>query len=141
MVVWVRQRFTAARRDHNGSVYSPRGASHGRVGVATAERVQAVSGAGDVEVKREVLVDGEHVPQMPLQRIAGIEALRAIAGPQRLHRLARLVDRESGMRAEAQSGVEIQHLIALCGVLERDRRLAQEATRRIDQAARASDLD
>src|SRR5262249_25400028 len=56
--------------------------SHGRIGVAAAEREQAVGCACDVEVEREVLVDGEHVAQMPLQRIAGVEALRPVARPQ-----------------------------------------------------------
>src|SRR5262245_35961483 len=55
--------------------------SHGRVGVAAAERIEAVGGAGDVEVEREVLADGEHVAQVALQRIAAVEALRAVAGP------------------------------------------------------------
>src|SRR6266487_5217794 len=80
--------------------------SHGRIGVAATEREQAVGCACDVEVEREMLVDGEHVAQMPLQRIAGVEALRPVARPQRLHRLARLVHGESGMRAEAQLGLE-----------------------------------
>ena len=45
------------------------------------------------------------------------------------------------MRAEAQLGLEVRHLVALGGCLECDRRLAQEIARRVDQAARASDLD
>src|SRR5439155_14358545 len=100
--------------------------SHGRVGVTAAEREQAIGGAGYVEVEREVLVDGEHVTQVSLQRIAGVEALRAVTGPQRLHRLARLSDREGGMGAEAQLGLEIRHRVPLCRGLERDGRLAQE---------------
>src|SRR5512133_3002216 len=71
-----------------------RAGSHGRIGVAAAERGQAVGGPGDVEVEREVLADGEHVAQVPLQRVARVEALRSIARPQGLHRLARLVDGE-----------------------------------------------
>ena len=65
-------------------------------------------GTGDVEVEREVLVDGEQVAQMPLQRVAGVDALCAVARPQRLHRLARLPDRERGVRAEPQLGREIR---------------------------------
>jgi hypothetical protein len=45
---------------------------------------------------------------MALQRIARVEALRAVAGPQRLHRLARLIDREGRVRAEAQLGLQVR---------------------------------
>src|SRR5262245_22260064 len=93
--------------------------SHGGVGVAAAERIEAVGGAGNVEVEREVLADGEHVAQVALQRISGVEALRTIAGPQRLHRLARLTDGEGRVRAEAQLGREIRRLVAPRGLVER----------------------
>jgi hypothetical protein len=52
---------------------------HRRAGIGAAERVCAVGGPGDIEVEGEMLVDGEHVAQVPLQRIAGVEALRAVA--------------------------------------------------------------
>src|SRR5437764_15258871 len=100
--------------------------SHGRVGVTTAEGEKAIGGASDIEVEGEVLVDGEHVAQVALQRIAGVEPLRPVTGPQRLHRLARLPDREGGMRAKAQLGLEVGNDVALRGGLESNRRLAQE---------------
>src|SRR5436190_18574681 len=52
--------------------------SHGRVGVTTAEGEKAIGGASDIEVEGEVLVDGEHVAQVALQRIAGVEPLRPV---------------------------------------------------------------
>src|SRR5262245_8248279 len=100
--------------------------SHGRVGVAAAERVEAVGRAGDVEVESEVQADGEHVAQVTLQRIAAVEALRAVAGPQRLHRLARLADGEGRVRAKAQLGFEVGSLAARRRLLERDGGCAQE---------------
>src|SRR5262249_11124080 len=126
MVAALEELFLVARRRLHESRYFPAGGSNRRIGVATAEREQAVGCACDVEVEREVLVDGEHVAQMPLQRIAGVEALRSVARPQRLHRLARLVHGESGPRAEPQLGLEVRHLVTLGGGLERDGRLAQE---------------
>src|SRR5262245_45232045 len=78
---------------------------------------------------------------MPLQWIAGVEALCPVARPQRFHRLARLIHGESRLGTEPQLGLEVRHLVALGGGLERDGRLAQEVARRVDQAARASDLD
>src|SRR5215467_3725440 len=86
--------------------------SHRGIGIAAAQRVEAVGGAGDVEVEGEVLADGEHVAQVTLQRIAAVESLRAVAGPQRLHRLARLADGEGRVRAEAQLGFEVGSLVA-----------------------------
>src|SRR5262245_48066584 len=65
--------------------------SHCRIDVIAAERVQAEGRARDVEVEGEVLVHRNHVAQMALDRIARIKPLRAIAGPQHLHRLTRLV--------------------------------------------------
>src|SRR5678815_1203691 len=65
------------------------GRSHRRTGEAAAERHETVGGARDVEVEREVLVDGEHVAQVPLERIAGVDAVGAVAGPGRLDRLRR----------------------------------------------------
>src|SRR5262245_29326494 len=112
--------------------------SHGRIAVVAAERQQSISRAGDVEVEREVLVDGKDVAQVPLQRVVGIEALGAVARPQGLDRLARLVHGESRISAEAQFRLRIRDLVALRGGLERNGRLAQEEARRVDQAARAS---
>src|ERR1700716_2724455 len=115
--------------------------SHRRVGIAAIEREQSVGGAGDVEVEGEVLVDGEHIAQVPLQRIPYVEALRSVAGPQRLHRLARLVDGESGVRPEPQLGLEVGGFIALLRRVKLDGGLAQEIARRVDQAARPRHLD
>ena len=70
-----------------------------------------------------------------------VEALRPVAGPQRLHRLARLVHGESRVRPEPQLGLEVRRFIALRGGLQRDRGLAQEIARGIDQAARTGHLD
>jgi hypothetical protein len=57
--------------------------------------VRAVGGPGNIEVEREVLADRENVAQIPLLRIVHVDALRAVAGPQRLDRIPRLPDRES----------------------------------------------
>ena len=53
--------------------------SHRRAGIWATQGKCAVGGPGDIEVEGEVLVDGEHVAQVALQRIAGVEALRAVA--------------------------------------------------------------
>jgi len=45
------------------------------------------------------------------------------------------------MGAEPQLGLEVRHLVTLRGGLEGDGGLTQKVARRVDQAARASDLD
>src|SRR5262245_1252076 len=100
-------------------------ASHRRIAVLAAERQQSISGARNVEVEREMLVDGKDVAQVALQRVLGIEALGAVARPQGLHRLARLVHGKSRVSAEAQFRLQIGDLVALGGGLQRNGRLAQ----------------
>ena len=68
-----------------------------------------------------MISDGENISQMALHRISAVEALRPIAGPQRLNRLPRLVDREGRMRAVAQLGLQVRHLMALGYAVEGDR--------------------
>src|SRR3954451_17302069 len=75
---------------------------HRRIAVRPAERMQPERRAGDIEIEREMLVHRNHVAQVTLQRIALVDALRAIARPQRLDRLARLVDRERRLGAPVQ---------------------------------------
>src|ERR1041385_2202875 len=88
--------------DYAALRFSTRGrASHRRIDVVAAERVQAEGRARDVEVEREVLVHRDYVAQVALDRVARVEALRAIDGPQRLDRLARLVHRERRLGAPA----------------------------------------
>src|SRR2546423_11743758 len=64
-----------------GAHFSGSCASHRRIEVISAERVQAEGRTRDVEVEREVLVHRDHIAQMPLDRIAHVEPLRAVAGP------------------------------------------------------------
>src|SRR5262249_4348747 len=118
-----------------------RARSHRRARERAAERHEAVRGARDVEVEREVLVDGEHVAQVPLDGLARVDAVGAVARPERLDRLARLVDGEGGMGAEAQLGLEVGHHVVLRRALELERGLAHEIARRVDEASRARDLD
>ena len=63
--------------------YTPRNDErlHRRIDVTSAERMQAERRARNVEIEREVLPHGDHVAQVALQRIACVEALRAVAGP------------------------------------------------------------
>src|SRR5256885_10083419 len=106
--------------------------SHRRIGVRPAQRVEAEGGAGDVEVEGEVLADGHDVAQVALDGIARVEPLRAIAGPQRLHGLARLAHGEGRVGAEAQLGRKVRDLVALRAGLKLDGRLAQEIARGVD---------
>src|SRR4051812_46128098 len=107
----------------------PRPPLHRRVDVAAAERVQAERRAGDIEVEGEVLAHRDDIAQVALQRIAYVEALCAVAGPQGLDRLARLVDGERRVGAEAQLGREVGHLAARCVILQCDRGLPQQIAR------------
>src|SRR5690242_12447223 len=94
--------------DYAALRFSTRGrASHRRIDVVAAERVQAEGRARDVEVERKVLVHRDDVAQMALDRVARVKPLRAVDGPQRLHRLARLVDGEGRLRAPAQLGCDV----------------------------------
>src|SRR5204863_10040567 len=106
--------------------------SHRGIGVRPAQRVEAEGGAGDVEVEGKVLADGHDIAQVALDGIARVEPLRAVAGPQRLHGLARLAHSAGGMRAEAQLGGDVGDLVALRAGLKLDGRLAQEIARGVD---------
>src|SRR5689334_25401706 len=100
--------------------------SHRGIAVRPAQRVEAEGGAGDVEVEGEVLADGHDVAQVALDGIARVKPLRAIAGPQRLHGLARLAHGEGRVGPEAKLGGEVGDLVALRAGVKRDCRLAQE---------------
>src|SRR2546425_12553966 len=115
--------------------------SHSGVGVFSAERERAVRRAGDVEIEREMLVDRLQVAQVALQRIARIDGVGAVAGPQRLDRLARLAHRVGILRAPAQLQLHIRNAIPVRKILEAERGPAHQVGRRIDQTARLGDLD
>src|SRR5919201_2582362 len=114
---------------------------HRRVRELAAERNCAESGAGDVEIEREMLARSLRVAEKPLQRIAGVDRVRAVAGPKRLYRLARLRDGEGVLRAQAKLGLQIWHRLRFGGAVECDRRFAHEVARRIDESARLRHLD
>src|SRR5215210_6029869 len=114
---------------------------HGGIGVLAAESNRTVSRAGDVEVEREVLVDGEKVAQVALQRIARVDRVRAVARPEHLDRLPRLAHGKGVLCPPAQFGVDIGHRIALCKSFEAQRRLSHEMRRRIDETARLGNFD
>src|SRR5689334_8348699 len=107
----------------------------------SAKRVEAVGRSGDIEIEREVLADGQNITQMTLERVAGVKSLRAVAGPQHLDRLPRLVDGKSRVRTETQLCLDVRDLVALRARLERKGGLAQKMTCRVDQAARPPHLD
>src|SRR5712692_4091381 len=86
---------------------------HRWVGVLTTERNGSVSGAGDVEVEREVLTRGLHVAQEALQRVAGVDGVGAVARPQGVDRLARLGHRECVLGSQAKLRLDAQFLIVL----------------------------
>src|SRR5207237_371075 len=80
----------------------------------------------DVEAEREVLAQRLQVAQEALQGVAGVDGVGAVAGPQNFHRLARLAHGEGVLRAEAQLGLQVRHLVPLRELLERHGRAAHE---------------
>src|SRR5204862_6700706 len=75
--------------------------SEGWVRILSTHRHGAEGRAGDVEIEREVLVDGLRVAQIPLQRGARGDSVRAVAGPERLHRLSRRRNRQGVLDPKA----------------------------------------
>src|SRR5207302_4625477 len=100
------------------STMSMRSPLHRRVVVFSTERRGSESGAGNVEIEGEMLADGLRIAQEALQRVAGVERVGPVAGPERLDRLARLRDGERILRPPAQLGLEARHLILFRQVLE-----------------------
>ena len=81
------------------------------------------------------------VAQEALQGVAGIDGVGAVAGPQHFHRLARLAHGEGVLRAEAQLGLQVRHLVPLRELLERHGGAAHQGDSRIDETARLGDPD
>src|SRR2546426_10199932 len=107
--------------------------SHRWIRVFSAERGQTVRRASDVEAEREVLAHRLQVAQEALQGVAGVDGVGAVAGPQHFHRLARLAHGEGVLRAEAQLGLQVRHLVPLRKLLKcrsEERRVGKECRSR-----------